>query len=89
MLKISQIQPPNHAITLRLEGRLVGPWVAEARSTCEQLLEEGRFLKLELAELEFLDGSGVVLLLDLRRRGVSLANHSPFIEEQLRQATAG
>jgi len=71
-----------------LEGRLVGPWVAEARSTCEQLLDESRLLKLELAELEFVDGSGAALLLDLRQRGVSLANHSPFIEEQLKQATA-
>jgi len=86
MLKISQVLPPNRAITLRLEGRLVGPWVAEARSTCEQLLDEGRLLKLELAELEFLDSSGVALLLSLRTRGVSLSNGSPFIEEQLKQA---
>ena len=59
MLKISQIEPTNHVVTLRFEGRVAGPWVAEARKACEKVLIEGLSLKLNLAEVEFLDPAAV------------------------------
>ena len=42
MLKISQAGKANHSVTLKLEGRVVGPWVGELRQVCETLLTEGR-----------------------------------------------
>ena len=84
MLKISQIGPTNHAVTLRLEGRVVGPWVMELQKSCEEVLTEGRTLKLDLAELEFMDVHGVALLSSLRSRGVSLLECPPFAAEQLK-----
>ena len=84
MLKISQVEPVNHAITLRLEGRVVGPWVAELQNSCEEVLMEGRSLKLHLADVEFMDAQGVALLSSLRSRGVSLLECSPFAAEQLK-----
>jgi ABC-type transporter Mla MlaB component len=89
MLRISELTPRNHSITLRFEGRLVGPWVSEATQVCERLLDETQLLKLDLADLSFLDRSGAMLLLDLRTRGVALLNGSPFIEEQLKATTNG
>ena len=83
MLKISEIQPSNHTVTLRLEGRVVGPWVAELRHSCEKLLSEGRVLNLQLAEVEFLDPSGISLLTNLRDRGARLLDCSPFVDVQL------
>jgi len=38
MLKISQAGKANHSVTLKLEGRVVGPWVGELRQICEALL---------------------------------------------------
>ena len=38
MLKISQLEPVNHAVVLRLEGRVVGPWVTELQKSCEEVL---------------------------------------------------
>lgn len=84
MLKISQAEPVNHAVTLRLEGRVVGPWVTELQKSCEEVLTEGRLLKLHLADVEFMDTEGVALLSSLRARGVSLLECPPFATEQLK-----
>ena len=84
MLKISQVEPVNHSVTLRLEGRIIGPWVTELRQTCEQVLGSGRPLTLQLADVEFMDSKGVALLAALRSRGVSFTDSPPFIAEQLK-----
>ena len=84
MLRISQVEPVNHAVTLRLEGRVVGPWVTELQKSCEEVLAEGRPLKLHLGDLEFMDAQGVALLSSLRSRGVSLLECPPFAAEQLK-----
>ncbi len=88
MLKISQVEPVNHNVTLRLEGRIVGPWVAELQKSCEAMLAEGRSLKLHLADVEFMDAPGVALLSGLRSRGVSLEECPPFAAEQLKASEA-
>lgn len=86
MLKISQIGPSNHSVTLKLEGRMVGPWVGEARETCERLLSEDRQIKLNLVEVSFVDQDGVKFLKNLILRGVKLVGCSLFVEEQLKPA---
>ena len=84
MLKISQAGQANHSVTLKIEGRVVGPWVGELRQVCEALLTKGRALKLDLAEVTFADVDGVAALTDFKARGVTLKNYSPFVGEQLR-----
>lgn len=86
MLKISEDEPVDHAVTLRLEGRVVGAWVAELRDACERALAGGRKLKLHLAEVDFLDANGLALLTNLRARGVALLECPPFVEAQLTPA---
>ena len=89
MLKISQVGKANHSVTLKLEGRVVGPWVGELRQVCETLLTEGRALKLDLADVTFADADGVAVLSGFKTRGVTLKNCSPFVEEQLRSTANG
>lgn len=86
MLKISESKPASYAVTLRLEGRVIGPWVPELSATCETLLGQGRPLRLLLAEVEFLDAAGVALMINLQSRGVALLECPPFIAEQLHVA---
>ena len=86
MLKISLLNTNHHAVTLRLEGRVAGPWVGEVRTACEKILSEGRALKLDLADVLYVDPDGVALLAGLRSRGISLADCSPFVAEQLKSA---
>ena len=84
MLRISRIEPVNHAVTLRLEGRVVGAWVTELRESCEKVLAAGRHLRLHLAQVEFADANGVALLSSLRSRGVDFVECLPFMEAQLK-----
>jgi len=87
MLRITPTESSTRQITLRLEGRIAGPWVTELWKACEKVLGEGRALVLNLAEVSFLDSAGVALLTQVRSRGVELAECSPFVAEQLRKAT--
>ena len=34
MLKITRVERPDSALTFKLEGRLLEPWVAEVRDVC-------------------------------------------------------
>jgi hypothetical protein len=86
MLRISPIASGDRHVILRLEGRVVGPWVPELGKACEQALGEGRALELNLAEVSFVDHSGVRLINDLRSQGISLVECSPFVEEQLKHS---
>ena len=83
MLKISQTGNPNHAVTLKLEGRVAGPWVEELRRICEPLLAEDGVLKLDLAEVSYADAEGVATLNNFKARGAKLKNCSPFVEQQI------
>ena len=89
MLKISQARKANHSVTLKLEGRVVGPWVGELRQVCETLLTEGRPLKLDLADVTFADADGIAVLTGFKTRGITLKNCSPFVDEQLRSTANG
>ena len=89
MLKISQTGKANHSVTLKLEGRVVGPWVGELRRVCETLLSESRALKLDLADVTFADADGVAVLTGFKTRGVTLKDCSPFVDEQLRSTANG
>ena len=85
MLRISEIETTNSSVTLSLEGRMTGPWVDQVRQHCRQYLGNGRRLKLNLAELSFVDRKGASLFRDLISRGVALDNCSPFIAERLKE----
>ena len=89
MLKISRAGKANHSVTLKLEGRVVGPWVGELREVCETHLSEGRALKLDLTDVTFADADGVVVLTGFKTRGATLKNCPPFVEEQLRSTANG
>ena len=89
MLKISQTGPANHAVTLKLEGRVVGPWVGELCQVCETLLTEGRELRLDLADVSFADASGQAALTSFKSRGVVVRNCTPFVAEQLKVPITG
>jgi len=86
MLKISQAGKANHSVTLKLEGRVVGPWVGELRQVCEELLTEGRALKLDLADVTFADTGGIAVLSSFKSRGVKLKSCSAFLKEQLKSS---
>jgi ABC-type transporter Mla MlaB component len=88
MLKISDGKQEKRSLTLRLEGRVVGPWVDELRQICKPLLADKTKLALDLAEVSFADENGVTLLTSLGRRGVKLLRPTPFVAEQLKASAS-
>jgi hypothetical protein len=86
MLKISQVERAGQELVLKLEGRVVGPWVGELQRVCEPPLNAGNGLTLDLMEVAFADAQGVAVLANLQRRGVKLTKATPFLKEQLKLA---
>lgn len=84
MLRITTIESRNQKVVLRLEGRVSGPWVSELGEACQKVLSLGKTLVLNLAEVTFLDGDGLELLMRIQKRGVELAEASMFVTEQLK-----
>ncbi len=83
MLRITQLVSEDRLLTLRLEGKIVGPWVEELERTCSPLLAKHPATTIELAGITFLDAAGAELLLRLQEQGVSLTGGSSFLREYL------
>ena len=88
MLRISESGGSNGHMLLKLEGRIVGPWVGELAGASHRVLDAGRTLKLDLAGVSYVDREGVKLLLTLEDRSVTLEGMSPFVAEEFREAKA-
>ena len=88
MLRITTVESSKIAVTLRVEGRITGPWVEELRSACKvHTFPEDVQLSLELADISFADATGIALLRELRTRGVGLIRPTSFLAEQLKDGT--
>jgi anti-anti-sigma regulatory factor len=85
MLRIADVHNADGTTTLRLEGKLVGPWVEELRRTAEILAGRTREpLVIDLAMMTFADQAGIELLRELARLPATFISCSPFASAQLR-----
>jgi ABC-type transporter Mla MlaB component len=78
----------NEVVTLHLEGRVSGAWVALLQEICEAHLKEGDRFIVNLRNVSFADREGVTLLRNLAERQVEIVNALPFIAEQIRNASS-
>jgi ABC-type transporter Mla MlaB component len=89
MLRVTVVESSKIAVTLRVEGRITGPWVEELRTACNvHTVPEEVQLSLELADISFADAAGIALLRELRNRGVGLIGTTPFLTEQLKDGSS-
>lgn len=89
MLRITVVESSKIAVTLRVEGRITGPWVEELRKACNlHTFSDEVQLFLELEDISFADAAGIALLRELRNRGVGLIRTTPFLAEQLKDGTS-
>jgi ABC-type transporter Mla MlaB component len=68
---------------LKLEGKILGPWVNELGRVCEESRIPPHCLRLDLAGVTFVDSSGLKLLDDLVRQGATIVGCSGFIADLL------
>ena len=82
MLRITVVESSANAITLRVEGRIAGPWLEELRRTCEAHWGTNSAKRnLEVEDIGFVDDAGVTYLKELKAQGVGLIRVSPFLTE--------
>ena len=91
VLKITRVDDgaSDSIPTLKLEGKLLGPWVAELRRVCEELHTPPSGLRLNLAGVTFIDPAGIKLLGDLIRLGAAISESTGFVDELLRRNPSG
>lgn len=83
MLRISEANGQNGVPTLKVEGTLRGPWVAELGRACDELQSSRGELSLDLSAVYFVDAAGVELLRGLLERRVTLTACSGLVAEFL------
>ena len=89
MLRITVVESSKTAATLRVEGRITGPWVEELRTACNlHTFSDEVQLSLELGDISYADAAGIALLRELRNCGVCLTGTTPFLTEQLKNGTS-
>ena len=86
MLRISTIEGHNER-RLVLEGKLIAPWTAELKSTCEKAREnlKGLELVIDLKNLTVISQEGENLLVALMNEGVKFPCCGVFTRQLLRQ----
>ena len=82
MLKITRVASLNQEVTLRLDGRVTGPWVELLRTSAESV-EVGMRLTLDLENICYVDCEGVGLIKNLINRGTLVKNVPLFVAAQI------
>jgi hypothetical protein len=78
MLRITQAIRQSGGVIVKLEGKLLEPWVDEVRRLF--LASAGNSPpRLDLASLTFADAAGTELLRQLLRQGVAVESCSSFV----------
>lgn len=83
MLRISPGDPRESPPLLRLEGKLIGPWVDEFREACEKRSAAGGKLNLDLAAVTYVDRPGLELLFEMIAGGTAIIACSALVGELL------
>ena len=83
MLRITRVEGGDggRETTLKLEGRLVGPWVEELRAEGRRALLDSECAVLDLAGVGHADADGIAALRELESQGAALAGAGAYIAE--------
>ena len=82
MLRITPISSADEAVVLKLEGRLIEPWVELLRETCQTHQQERKAsLVLDLSAVDFASKEGLDLLGGLQKKGIRCVSWSPLLKE--------
>ena len=80
MLRITKLSGPEPYITLKIAGRIASESVTVLEQQCTELLHGGHRVRLDVAEVDFVDRAGVALLRELLARGVEIEKGSLTVE---------
>ena len=81
MLRITRLDDRESAHVLKLEGKLLEPWIGELTEACSRMRSEGGAATLDLTAVSYVDAYAAEALGRLRRSGVRLMGCSPLVAE--------
>jgi anti-anti-sigma regulatory factor len=84
------VQEKATEVTIKLEGRIAGPWVDEVRRTWLSLAPSlgSRQLCVDLCDVTFVDTAGENLLVDIRKSGAGFRADTAmtkFLAEEIKR----
>jgi ABC-type transporter Mla MlaB component len=79
MLIITRSDRSDLTRTLKLEGKLLEPWIGELKSACGECPVSPDLVCLDLCDLTFVDAAGVRFLADLIHDGARVTACSGFV----------
>lgn len=85
MLKITEINRTENAVTLKLEGRIAEDFILEIKTVCDAELSNGYHLTLDMSDVCFIERRAVLFFQNLQSLQIALTNCSLFLSEQLRK----
>ena len=88
MLMITRSEEGDQGCTLKLEGKLLGPWVGELELACGGSRTRPEQVRLDLSGLTYLDAEGTRFLEGLLREGTRVVACSGFVAEMLHHPKA-
>ena len=83
MLRITRMVGNSSVDTLKLEGKLQGPWILEAHDAYALSVARAGRTCLDLSGLTFVDGEGAALLREMIQSGAQVVGCSSYIAELL------
>ena len=83
MLMITRTEGSDRTRTLKLEGKLLGPWIGELESACGTPQIPADRVRLDLRGLTYVDTAGASFLEGLIRDGARVVACSGFVAEML------
>jgi ABC-type transporter Mla MlaB component len=90
MLRI-HTEPTLDGVTLRLEGKLIHPWVDELARIWMDFapgFPATRTIRIDLEAVSFVDARGRSILVALRRLGCELRGTGPYISAVIEEVSA-
>ena len=81
MLRITRLMGTHLTQTIRVEGKLLRPWVDEVRKACVSGTDPARRTSLDLSALTFVDAAGEELLRELIGQGIEVVACSSYVAE--------
>jgi hypothetical protein len=83
MLMITRFEGSGTHHTLKLEGKLLGPWIAELELAYAMVQVSPDGVHLDLLGLNYVDTEGARFLAGLIRAGAFIVSCSGFVAEML------
>ena len=84
MLRLTRLGGAHLTQTIKLEGKLLRPWVDEVRKACAPSTDAADRASLDLSALTFVDAAGEKLLRELIGQGIEVVACSSYVAELLR-----